>query len=145
MANEQIIRQEIEACARYLELPLNIASVQLGQWRMLPQALRGAYVLFDPDRIPNVIYVGSGRLRARLETHWGKAIRGERSDVVHPKAWQALRRQHVCEPSAWRVLFFELSGETLEYAMEALLIYRLQPLTNRQSFRDWHSHRLAMC
>lgn len=107
-----------------------------GSFSEIPTRAKGVYIIVEGD---TVIYVGKGNIKERQRKHWDKAHNNIKPGTQDPDGWKWLRENVEIHPTAWMIYHLSLYKEVEKTAVEALLILRLKPLANDETFKDRRS------
>lgn len=119
-----------------LRTPVDRNVIPLNSFREIDRSLiKGVYIAFSKDYI---IYVGQGRVRNRLERLTEKIIGGDFSKIIarDTDGFEQFRKEHRNDISDCHVVYFECASWADCTAFEGMLIQKLKPLANSETYKD---------
>ena len=132
------INDQIDEIASFLGLVSTVDrnEIPLQSFRKVERSLiKGIYIAFSKD---HVIYVGQGRVRKRLERLSEKIIGGDFSEkrAKDTDGFEHFRKNHLIDIADCHVIYFETESWAECTAFEGVLIQKLKPLANSETFKD---------
>jgi hypothetical protein len=111
----------------------------------IDDTIEGVYILMNND---DVIYVGKGKIKARLKSHYSKVCG---SAEYYPDGWaqflkkedrnrveiaERLNRVKDLRCREWEVIYMPIDNEGLRSGVEGCLIMVLNPKANQETFKN---------
>ena len=133
------LKQHLDELCPLFDTGVMARTCNIFDWNEISSTIEnGVYIIIHKDQI---IYVGKGNIRDRQKMHIEK-LTGAFKRAKDTEGFKLLREHNNVNAYDCEVYYFDCRSASAASAFEGALIHHLQPLANKETFKQYYRDKI---